>query len=93
MAKNRMVAMMAQRTLNGPCLLGLGKMKFTFNIILTTFTLRNAKLYFCANDVAEEKRENTEIYYYHFQHFHNKVGQRWGFARPQSRSEMTSHAS
>ena len=56
MAKNRMAAMMARRTRNGPCLLRLRRLKLSFNIILTTFTPRNAKLYFRAGMIQEQKR-------------------------------------
>ena len=105
MAKNRMAALMARRTRNGPCPLRLRKMKLTVNIILTTFTPRKPNYTLrrawyksgsgCANDVAEEKRDNTEIYYYHFQQFHNKLGQRCGFARspPKPFADDKSHAS
>ena len=55
MAKNRMVALMARRTRNGPCPLRLRKMKLTVNIILTTFTPRKAKLYFTAGMIQERK--------------------------------------
>ena len=56
MAKNRMAAMMARRTRNGPCLLRLRRLKLPFNIILTAFTPRNAKLYFRAGMIQEQKR-------------------------------------
>jgi len=41
----------------------------------------------CVYNVAEEKRERTEIYYYDFPHFHNKLDTRYVlFARLQSRN-------